>query len=456
MIFVGIGEATMATIYKRSKKKGEPYWIQYLDHKNKRLTVKGFTDKGLTEELAAKLETEARLRRTGMVDASLDRVTQQRAVPITDQLAEFEGSLSDNSPQYVKLTIGQVRRIVEGCGFTTLADIDAETVQKYLRARREEERTGHRTYNQYLQAFGTFCSWCVVTGRLVANPMVGIERLNQAVDVRHPRRALSAEEIARLIDSARSSGISIQRFNGEQRARIYLMAYLTGLRRKELGSLTRRSFDLEASPATVVVAATASKHRQEDVLPLHPELVPMLREWLKELPPSEKLFPRLGQRKTHVMVKKDLERAGIPYVTEEGIADFHASGRHTYITELLRNGVSLPEAKELARHSDIKTTMRYTHIGIHDQAKAIAALRLVQPEIPAASDTPRVTSEPEAALQMRCISGGSEGQPVSSSGNGHVDQKRQNPRGCKGFDAVWQFVSELVKVGATGFEPATS
>ncbi len=439
----------MATIYKRSKKKGECYWIQYLDHKNNRLTVKGFTDKGLSEELAAKLETEARLRRTGMVDASLDRVIEQRAIPIAEQLSEFEGSLADNSPQYVKLTMGQVRRIVEGCSFNALADIDAEAVQKYLRARREEEHTGHRTYNQYLQAFGTFCSWCVVTGRLVANPMIGIERLNQAVDVRHPRRALSAEEVARLIDSARSSGISIQRFNGEQRARIYLMAYLTGLRRKELGSLTPRSFALDASPATVTVAATASKHRQEDVLPLHPELVPMLREWLKGLQPGEKLFPRLGQRKTHVMVRKDLARVGIPYETEEGIADFHASGRHTYITELLRNGVSLPEAKELARHSDIKTTMRYAHIGIHDQAKAIAALRLVQPENPVASDAPSAQQEPEAALHMRCISGVSEGHPVSSKGNGHVDQKRQNPRGCKGFVAVWQFVSELVKVGAS-------
>jgi integrase len=446
----------MASIYKRSKRKGEPYWIQYLDHRNKRLTVKGFSDKGLTEELAGKLETDARLRRTGMVDASLDRVTEQRLVRISDQLSEFEGSLADNSPQYVKLTMGQVHRVVEGCGFRTLADIDAEVVQKYLRTRREEEKTGHRTYNQYLQAFGTFCGWCVVTGRLVANPMVGVERLNQAVDVRHPRRALSAEEVAKLIASARSSGISIQRFNGEQRARIYLMAYLTGLRRKELGSLIPRSFDLDAMPATVTVAATASKHRQEDVLPLHPELVPMLREWLKGLQPGEKLFPRLGQRKTHVMVKKDLERVGIAYETEEGIADFHASGRHTYITELLRNGVSLPEAKELARHSDIKTTMRYTHIGIHDQAKAITALRLVQPQNLAGSDSPSAAQEPEAALQMRCISGGSEGHPVSLNGNGHVDQKRQNPRGCKGFDAVWQWLSEVVKIGATGFEPATS
>jgi len=38
----------------------------------------------------------------------------------------------------------------------------------------------------------------------------------------------------------------------------------------------------------------------------------------------------------------------------EGIADFHAAGRHTHITELLRNGASLTEAKELARHTNIE------------------------------------------------------------------------------------------------------
>ena len=47
------------------------------------------------------------------------------------------------------------------------------------------------------------------------------------------------------------------------------------------------------------------------------------------------LFSNLGKRKTWLMVQKDLERVGIPYVTPDGIADFHAAGRHTYITELI-------------------------------------------------------------------------------------------------------------------------
>src|SRR3954470_12303288 len=69
-----------------------------------------------------------------------------------------------------------------------------------------------------------------------------------------------------------------------------------------------------------------------------------------------------------------LERVGIPYETTDGIADFHASGRHSYITELLRNGASITEARQLARHTDVQMTMRYTHIGLAEQAKALAAL----------------------------------------------------------------------------------
>ncbi len=60
------------------------------------------------------------------------------------------------------------------------------------------------------------------------------------------------------------------------RARIYIMSYMTGPRRSELASLTAANFDLGATPATLTLAATVSKHRKTDVLPLHPGLVVML------------------------------------------------------------------------------------------------------------------------------------------------------------------------------------
>jgi integrase len=160
------------------------------------------------------------------------------------------------------------------------------------------EDLGAKAHN--LEAMTAFCRWCVERRRLAVNPMAGVERLNTAVDIRHQRRALTGEEIAKLVQSARESGVTFERCDGERRARIYILSYMTGLRRKELGSLTARSFDLDGNPPTVTVEAAASKHKKKDVLPLHPDLVIQLRAWLSALKPGEKLFPGLETKKNMV------------------------------------------------------------------------------------------------------------------------------------------------------------
>jgi hypothetical protein len=48
--------------------------------------------------------------------------------------------------------------------------------------------------------------------------------------------------------------------------------------------------------------------------------------------------------------------------------------RRTPTSPSLSGTESLPEARELARHSDLRMTLKYTHIGLEDQAKALAAL----------------------------------------------------------------------------------
>lgn len=437
----------MASIFKRTKRKNEPYSIQHVDHQGKRRTVKGFTDKGLSEQLAAKLESDARLRSTGLVDAEQERFAAIRNEPLEDHLQAFENSLSDNSPKHVRLTMTRIRKVVTGCKFTCLADFAPETVQLYLRSQRKTEKLGHKTYNHYLQALDSFCNWCVSTRRLLSNPLRGLERLNTSLDVRHARRALTAEDVSRLVDSARSSGVVIQGFTGEQRARIYLLSYMTGLRKKEIASLSPQSFFLNGTPPTVTIEAACSKHRRKDVLPLHPDLVRMLAEWLRETPTERKLFPGLERKETSVMVRKDLERIGLPYKTAEGIADFHAAGRHTHITELLRNGTSLVEAKELARHSDVNMTMRYTHIGIEDQAKAVANL-------PSPFFSPNPPEQEKNALQMRCISGVAEGSweaPIVTE-----NETNSTVTHCRNEDSdnSCHWKPPLVKMAKAGIEPA--
>jgi site-specific recombinase XerC len=367
----------MASIFKKSRDKGKknrPWWIEYVDANGDRAYAKGFTDKGLTEQLAAKLETEVMLRKRGMIDPENERLVAIKQSSIDTHLEVFERSLDNATPKHRKLTMTRIRRLIAQCGIESIGQINAEEVEQALKDLRKAEDLGARTYNHYLQAIEEFGKWLVASKRLLSNPVAGIARLNAETDVRHKRRALTPEEVMLLVESARSSGQEVQGYDGEQRARVYLMSFMTGLRRKELASLTPRSFYLDAPQPILKVKAACSKHRREDTLPMHPELVVMVRDWVKDMDPDTEFFPRLDKKKTWLMVQKDLERVGIPYETTEGIADFHAAGRHSHVTGLLRNGATLVQAKELARHADVRMTMKYTHIGLDDQAKALSGL----------------------------------------------------------------------------------
>ena len=183
----------MASIYKRPADKGKknkPWLIEYRDADGKRAYAKGFTDKGLTEQLAAKLENEVMLRRRGMIDPAQERTLAIRQSSIEEHLAAFDRSLDNTTPKHRKLTMTRVRRLVEASGASVLSDLDAEKVEEALKDIRHEDDLGARTYNHYLQAIDEFGKWLVSSKRLVSNPVAGINRLNAETDVRHKRRAI--------------------------------------------------------------------------------------------------------------------------------------------------------------------------------------------------------------------------------------------------------------------------
>jgi hypothetical protein len=80
-----------------------------------------------------------------------------------------------------------------------------------------------------------------------------------------------------------------------------------------------------------------------------------------KLKPEDLVFP--DGVPTMKEIRKDFKKAEIPLKDERGhVVDFHAL-RTTYITRLQRAGVSPREAMELARHSDMRLTMKtYTDV----------------------------------------------------------------------------------------------
>ncbi len=95
--------------------------------------------------------------------------------------------------------------------------------------------------------------------------------------------------------------------------------------------------------------------------------------------------------------------------------------------------------------------MKYTHIGIGDQAKAVGNLSVPKAPKPEAGAAPAE----KAALHGRCISGGFGRLSLSSTGNDEMSKKRQNPCQGKGFGAVRRQLSPTGKVEAAGIEPAS-
>jgi site-specific recombinase XerD len=416
----------MASVFKRGVDKGVKgscYYVAWSDVSGKRRMRKAFRDKGLSEQLAAKLENEVMLRKRGLIDPEIDRLDESGRSPIDQHLAAYRKALSNRgtTAKHVNMTLNRLKFMLAGCKVGKLKDINRDIVSDFLHGLRTREKKpiGPRTFNHYVQTLDGFCRWLMATNRMNRNPIVGVERLNAEVEVRHRRRSLTPEEMGKLINAAAKSNKKVQQYSGELRSKLYVFSYLTGLRRKELASLTPGSFDLNAQPPNVVVDAACSKHRKRDVLPLHPQLVALLAEWLPSLGDEEKLFPKLERKKTWFMVKKDLERAGIPYETADGFADFHAAGRHSHITGLLRSGATLTQARELARHGDIRMTMRYTHIGIDDQAAALSGLSVPASSAQAQPATPRqrLSSAPAVPSSQNVTSGGDSGLSVSANEN---------------------------------------
>ncbi len=386
---------------KKVKRKLSKWYVKYKDADGEWQRVPGFTDKGATQELAAKLEREAELGRRGVFDP----FEKHRKTPLATHVDDFKEQLRDkgNSAKHVGLIADRVEAVIDFCGFAFFSDVSASMVQGFLGDLRLRGRSVE-TRNHYLSAFKQFCRWLVTDRRAGDSPVAHLKKENSKIDRRHDRRALTDDEFRRLVEAAEAGSV-VEAVSGADRAMIYIVAAWTGYRRAELASLTFRSLQLEGENPSVRLNAIDSKNRKGADIPLHPVVVERLRAWLAKRPATDRnapLFPLQTDsgkhfRKTAKMMKRDLEAARkawlkeaendeaelarreasdfLAYCDEDGLyADFHAN-RHTFISNLGRAGVPLATAQKLARHSDPKLTANvYTHLGVEEQAAAVRGL----------------------------------------------------------------------------------
>src|SRR5581483_7194668 len=73
--------------------------------------------------------------------------------PLTDHLQDWKQTLADrnNSPKHVRISYKRVRALLDGCKFSTLADVQASRVESWLAQERRADRLPITTSNYYLR-----------------------------------------------------------------------------------------------------------------------------------------------------------------------------------------------------------------------------------------------------------------------------------------------------------------
>ena len=419
----------MASLYKRSftstdsvtgktiRRKTSSWYGKYRDAEGIARRVPLSRNKTAAGQMLNELVRLAELGKVGLVDPS----EAHRKLPLKTHVADFRKHLESkgNTADHVALIVARVQAAFTGCGFRLLSDLDADKVSHWLKSRRDEDdarkRFGIATSNHHLVAVKSFGNWLVRSQRLGRNPFAHLSRLNAKIDVRIERRAMATDELSRLVDAAAKSAKTFRGLTGPDRAALYLLATMTGLRANELATLRRSAFDFKAEPPTVTVDAENGKARHGAELPLHPFVVNRLSTWLESRPKrstttakaaaDELLWPGTWSEKAANMFRRDLAEARAAWLKEvNGIADelkrrtesdflkaksvngekadFHAL-RHSFITLLASSGVHPKVAQQLARHSTITLTMdRYSHCHLSDMNAAVGTLPSLAPQNP--------------------------------------------------------------------------
>ena len=234
-----------------------------------------------------------------------------------------------------------------------LSDISTNLVDTWRRSRRRAD-VAPATINRNVNALRACLSYAVDRGLIPSNPLAGLQRL--VVEEENRVRYMDAGEEERLRASLESCGARLRT--------MILLSINTGIRRGELFSLDWMSVTAD----TIAVESGKSKNRRTRHIPLNSEARTVLDKWGRQ--PSGLVFPsESGKQLT------DVRKSWVSVLKKAKITNFRWHDlRHHFASKLVMAGIPINSVRELLGHSDIKMTLRYSHLSPGHLRAAVEAL----------------------------------------------------------------------------------
>jgi integrase/recombinase XerD len=228
------------------------------------------------------------------------------------------------------------------------------------------------TVSQWFIAVQLFFRWLYERGHILHDPAASVPL--PKVESNLPR-VLNETEMKRLIESP-----DIRTAIGMRDRALMETLYATGIRHRECWKLNL--YDVSLRVRRLVVRA--GKGGKDRIAPLTENAAYWIERYLREArgelsascfkkkpPPTQALWlARTGFRLSYPMYEQIIKGYARALDLKANVHLF----RHCCATHLLRGGASIRHIQLLLGHSDIQTTMIYTHLEISDLQTAIAKL----------------------------------------------------------------------------------
>ena len=351
---------------------------QYADETGtiKRVSTKT-TNRSAAEKILARYETEIDRIKSGVATREELEKTKTPRTTLDSALEQFRIKMvaAECTTKHINATLRYVLQVCGESGIDTLAKIRRETVERWIADKTQRKVSSPRTINYHLTSIKSFAQYLTDVELLPGNPLKSVRKLNESLDQRKKRRAMTEEEVERFMQAA-ARGKYRTKAKANERLLVYRLLLGTGLRSTELSLLTPSQIDFERNRLTIEAAKT--KNKKADVLPLHPDLVRSVKEWIDShgIQPHERMF-RYNSNSIRRSFYSDLKAAGIKRKEDDGRSiDVH-SLRKTFGTMLARAGVPLTTVQRLMRHSTpLLTAKLYIDVDPIDLTQAMEKLRI--------------------------------------------------------------------------------
>ena len=334
------------------------------------------TNRNAAEKILARYVAEIDRIRAGIATREELSKAHVKNITLDDALNRFctKMTASGNTTKHIRLTEHRILHLCQETNIDTLVKIRRETIERWIASEIQKKTLTPSSINHYITAIKSFVKYAAEIELLPNNPLKCIRKINEAVGQRKVRRALTDEEVKRLLQAAETRQCRSKEKSSE-RSLVYRLLLGTGLRSTELSLLTPNQIDFARNRLTIEAAKT--KNKKADVLPMRPDLVQSVKEWVEthDVKPQERIF-HFDIHSIRRLFYADLKAADIERVGSDGRSiDVH-SLRKTFGTMLARAGVPLTTVQRLMRHSTpLLTAKLYIDVDPLDMTQALEKMK---------------------------------------------------------------------------------